>query len=880
MKLKSLFCFAVGALVLASCGGEPQKTSSSEVTPASTQEAVSSAAPAEESMGSVVGPTEESSIVDAKTNDEVYDYESMKVNLPTNKLVDDFAYGADLSIVAEIEKNGGVYFNEEGKEQDIFRILANDGVNYCRLRLWNDPKSALTGLPYGGGDNDLATDIALAKRAKEAGMKVLLDFHYSDSWADPQKQRLPKAWEDNLVFEYPDLIGEFTKNSLQAFKNAGIVIDSCQIGNETNNMIASVPMSEHEIIHDMVESGVNAAKEVFPSIKTLVHLTNIKSPKGVYNFLNNVKDVPFDVVGLSYYPYWHGTQANLLNVMNKIKADYDRPVWIVETAYGVSNEQSEYCQNQYHSSTYETPGGYVTGTQGQATMVADVVDTLSKVNGQAGQGIFWWEPAWLPVQGSTWASKAGQYYNDTGRDGTEEEIAKYTDKSCLPSWCNQGWFSYTGKALPSASIYKHLQKGDRTATEVEVDIRDSELEVNVNLVDKAVKLPQTAAVVTNLDALRQKAIEWNQAEIDKILATGDGDYEVHGKVGEFDILAKVTAETNYVKDYSFENQPSGEEAAVTAPWVADCSLAKGVWIESKSQGNLDGDKYFHWYNVSDFTFTLQQTLEDVRAGDYDLSTRIMAGDLPSDYSKFEMWYQFEGGEKVSVDVLNDVVKGWGDPLSRYMQRGVIEHIIVPNDGAKVTIGMTAEVNGSGWGHNDLWSFAKHKEAVVEEEYVANGALEDGNLASQKLWGTLSDPWILDGSTAKELMIDNTDADVMKDSGCDRYLRYYGESAFTIQFHQNIRGLDAGLYNFTFNIVVSAFTAADGYDLFECYFQVEGEEERTVSLEPFVTGWADHPTLAKVEGIEAKEGKKLTVGIRINAKGGAWGRMTNFALVSQ
>ena len=872
-KLSPLFLL-LSALTLASCGGGGNSSESSKqsATPSSESQISTSWEPKPE----------------GKTNDEHHDYASLKVNTPKNALANDFAYGADLSIVAEIEANGGVYYNEEGKEQDIFKLLYNDGVNYARFRLWNNPYSEKLKdengkpLPYGGGTNDLATDIALAKRAKEAGMKVLIDFHYSDSWADPSKQWLPKAWADALPNELPELIGNFTKESLQAFKDAGITVDSVQIGNETNTAIAEIPTSEGETIAEMVDAGVKGAKSVFPSIQALVHLTNIKSPRGVYRFLDAVKDIDYDMVGLSYYPYWHGSQENLLNIMNTIQDNYGKPCIIAETAYGVTDDPNENCQNQYHSSTFESTGGYITGDQGQATLLADLVSLLSEVKNQGGRGIFYWEPAWLPVAGSTWASKAGQYYNDNGKDATSlAQIEAYTDKSCLPSWCNQGWFSYTGKALPGASAYRHIQEGDRKVEEVAAGLVADEIEVNVNLLDGKVNLPTTLQVKTNLDALRARPVTWDEAKIAKILEDGDGDYEVNGKVDNtFDVVAKVKAETNYIADYSFENQGSGEEVEVKEPWELSKVTGKHVvWVEEKSAGNLDGNKYFHWYNVSDFGFTLQQKITNVKAGNYDLSTYVMAGDTASLYKKFDLWYQIDGQERVTVDMISVLVKGWGAPLARYMQHGLIQNIEIPVSGTDITVGMTVEAVGSAWGHNDLWSFAKHQEILPEEEYVATGALEDGNLAAQTLWAAPSSPWIVGHDESNILSVADNES-MKKEEGTSNYFKWWAESAFSFDVHQNIKGLTSGEYAFSFHLLSAT---KDKYESFVFYYQVEGAEKVTFDLnsETYLLPWTTSDVASTkdvlLEGINIPEGKKVTVGLEVNAKGGAWGRMTDFAL---
>ncbi|MBE6134992.1 MAG: hypothetical protein E7179_03150 [Erysipelotrichaceae bacterium] len=883
MKKNRLLFLATAAMLLFSCGGGSQASSTSDTSLVPHGSSDSTSTPAASSTGgtssdssttqpsssssTTVVPEESSTSYDPGLhNDEVYDYDALKVNAPSKALGDDFAYGADLSAVAAVEKAGGVYFNEDGDPEDVFQILAKDGVNYCRLRLWNDPKNA-EGKPYGGGDNDLVTDIQLARRAKAAGMKVLLDFHYSDHWADPSKQRLPKGWADALSFDISDYVGDFTKNSLQAFKDNGVTIDAVQIGNETNNSIASFPISAPDTIQDMVSAGVDAVKEVFPSAKTLVHLTNIKSPKGVYRFLDAVKDVPYDIVGLSYYPFWHGTRENLLNVMNTIASTYQKPSMVVETSYGFTDEITEYASNTYNSSTFETPGGYLTGFQGQATEVADIIDTLSQVSGGNGKGIFYWEPAWLPVNGAGWATREGQYYNDYGRDGTEAQLASYKDGLC--SWANQGWFSYTGKALPSASTYKHIIAKDRAAVEVVEGLRTDTLDVNINLV-KGINLPKTAQVTTNLDALRSRPIVWTQADIDAINAGGDGDYVVHGKVdGKFDITANVTAETNYVLDHSFEEQASGEEVPVGAPWTVENSIDRASRIEAKSEGNLDGEKYFHWYNSSDFHFTLSQTIHGVRAGNYDLSTYIMAGDLPSDYTRFDLWYQIGEGEKVSVDIISTVVKGWGSPLARFMNKAMIQNIEIAADNTDVTIGLTAEVKALGWGHCDLWSFSAHKEIVVDTNYIP-----DGDLSAQVSGSALGSPWTVDANADGAMSVGSE----AMDTEAVNNVKWWDDAAFSFSFHQDIGKVEKGTYTLSLALLSDV---ASNYEIFDLYYQIGDADKVTVSLLPHCLGWnqtAEQSTQhIKIENIEFAADSTFTIGVECSAKAGAWGRMGDFSL---
>ena len=145
----------------------------------------------------------------------------------------DFIKGADVSMLAEVEKHGGKFYDEKGVEKDAMLILKENGFNYIRLRIWNDPKDA-AGNGYGGGNNDLATTIALAKRAKANGMKFLLDFHYSDFWTDPGRQNKPKAWASMNIEQMTQALHDYTKSTVAEFKKAGVLPDMVQIGNEIN----------------------------------------------------------------------------------------------------------------------------------------------------------------------------------------------------------------------------------------------------------------------------------------------------------------------------------------------------------------------------------------------------------------------------------------------------------------------------------------------------------------------------------------------------------------------------------------------------------------------------------------------------------------------
>ncbi|WP_147438630.1 glycosyl hydrolase 53 family protein, partial [Gibbsiella quercinecans] len=148
----------------------------------------------------------------------------------------DFIKGADISTLLDAEKHGAKFYDENHQQRDAIAILRQNGVNYVRLRLWVDPQDA-AGQGYGGGDNDLATTLALAKRAKAQGMKLLLDFHYSDFWTDPGKQFKPKAWANMDYAQLKTAIHDYTRATIAQFKQQGMLPDMVQIGNEINGGI-------------------------------------------------------------------------------------------------------------------------------------------------------------------------------------------------------------------------------------------------------------------------------------------------------------------------------------------------------------------------------------------------------------------------------------------------------------------------------------------------------------------------------------------------------------------------------------------------------------------------------------------------------------------
>ena len=309
-------------------------------------------------------------------------------NLPEN-----FIMGADVSSLLAQEASGVIYYNFDGEEQDLLKTLSEAGVNYIRVRVWNDPFDA-EGNGYGGGNCTLDTAIDIGKRAAEYDMKLLVDFHYSDFWADPAKQQAPKAWEAMTVDEKEQAIYDYTVESIQKIQDAGVTIGMVQIGNETTKGFCgeiTVPKQ-----YTLMASAAKAVRDTNSEILIAVHYTNPESEnyKTIAATLE-VHGVDYDVFASSYYPFWHGTLDNLAAVLSNIAKTYGKKVMVAETSYAFTAEDTDFSGNTIGDGSGIVKD-YPFTLQGQANLVHDVIDTVvnKTVNGI---GVFYWEGTWISV---------------------------------------------------------------------------------------------------------------------------------------------------------------------------------------------------------------------------------------------------------------------------------------------------------------------------------------------------------------------------------------------------------------------------------------------------------------------------------------------------
>ena len=396
----------------------------------------------------------------------------------------DFIRGMDVSSVVSLENAGVTFRNEKGEGQDIFKILADSGVNYIRVRVWHNPYDSSSN-GYGGGNNDLETAKIIGRRAAENGMKLLVDFHYSDFWADPAKQKAPKAWENLTVAQKQTALYSYTLNSLREIKSAGADIGMVQIGNETTSGIAGV--YDFADVHKLFSSGSKAVRDFDSGVLVAVHFTNPEKTETMkwYSDYLDQNNVDYDVFATSYYPCWHGSLENLTDVFNYVADKYGKYTMVAETSYantledtdGHSNTVSYWNNNTGENMLWEF------SEQGQADEVRAVMNAVNSVNNSKGLGVFYWEGAWITVgditgkSGAAWTSQYNsnkalweQYgcgWASSYSGEYDGDAASYYGGSAVD---NQAFFSASGRALRSLHVFRNVCAGSVSADVLTGDV--------------------------------------------------------------------------------------------------------------------------------------------------------------------------------------------------------------------------------------------------------------------------------------------------------------------------------------------------------------------------------------------------------------------------
>ncbi len=536
-------------------------------------------------------------------------------------LPEDFILGMDISSVLSEEASGVKYYNFDGKEQDLFKTLAENGVTHIRVRVWNDPYDE-AGNGYGGGNCDVKCACEIGRRAAGCGMKLIVDFHYSDFWADPGKQMVPKAWKGMTVEEKTDALYSFTKESLEKMKEAGADIGMVSIGNETNGALCGEKTWFN--MQYLFSAGSKAVRETCPDALVALHFANPERGGAYadYAWRMDYYNVDYDVFASSYYPYWHGTLENLSNVLSEVASTYGKKVMVMETSYAFTSEDTDFSGNTI-SDGGAIVKNYPFTVQGQATNFRNIVDTVAHIDG--GIGVCYWEGAWITVgteswdinhelwekYGSGWASSYAAEYdpNDAG---------KYYGGSAVD---NQTFFDASGHPLESLRVYNLVRYGNEIETKPDA-IADTNLVVDIN---GTLTLPDKVNAVMTDDSKQEVDVIWDitDAEISEMFRKGIGKYTIDGKAGDLDAHCFLS-----LIEYNFLENDSFEAGDLTGWTLTDIGGADELYVEDKVTDSLTGTYHMHFWSAKSGSveFTLEQEAKGLSSGKYKFTMSIMGGD--------------------------------------------------------------------------------------------------------------------------------------------------------------------------------------------------------------------------------------------------------------
>jgi len=317
---------------------------------------------------------------------------------------------ADLSFLPEIEESGVVFYNQSGLAENMLTTLKNAGMNTVRIRLWKDPVDAHSGL----------TEVkTFAEKVRSKGLKVWLTVHYSDTWADPGSQTIPAAWKNLGFYILKDSLYNYTAEIVQEIKP-----DFIQIGNEINNgmMWPQGNFSYLTNFTNLLQTGSKAVRDNDPDCKIMIHFAGIDNAK---NFFTSIQSIDYDIIGLSYYPLWHGTNMSLLETtMNELGQEFDKQVLVAETSYPFTLEWNDWTNNVMGLED-QLVDGYPATPEGQKAFLQEIKRISTATDKSV--GFAYWGGEWVTFKGPQ------------SNNGS--------------SWENQAFYDFDLKALPVIDVF-------------------------------------------------------------------------------------------------------------------------------------------------------------------------------------------------------------------------------------------------------------------------------------------------------------------------------------------------------------------------------------------------------------------------------------------
>ncbi len=335
--------------------------------------------------------------------------ENTNPDLPATKILE--IKGADLSFLPEIRQSGIVLYNQLNQQEDMLTTMKNAGINTVRLRIWKNPSST---------NSNFETVKTLTKEIQNKGLKVLLTVHYSDSWADPSQQTKPTEWSNLSFTQLQDSVYLYTKQIISEINP-----DYIQIGNEINNgfLWNEGNISNISQMKTLLQKGISAVRETNPKTKIIIHFAGYD---GANAFFSQISGLDYDIIGLSYYPNWHGKDLTTLQQnLEAISNTQNKPIMIAETSYPFTLDWNDYTNNIIGNTSQILPE-FPSTPQGQKDYLNKIKDIITKVT--KGIGFCYWGAEWISYKGKT-ATNGSPYEN-------------------------QAFYNFNNQALPILDVYK------------------------------------------------------------------------------------------------------------------------------------------------------------------------------------------------------------------------------------------------------------------------------------------------------------------------------------------------------------------------------------------------------------------------------------------
>ena len=450
----------------------------------------------------------------------------------------DFIMGMDISSVITELGSGVIYKDYSGKEinnvTDFCKFLAENGINHIRVRVWNDPYDS-NGNGYGGGNNDVATAKKIADACRSAGIKMLVDFHCSDFWTDPSKQMVPKAWKGYTVDEKATAVEKFINESLNTIDVSKDVVDMVQVGNETTG--GFIGETNTQAMCKLFSAGSKGVKDYNSDVKVVIH---VESPQKntLTTWSDNLENynVNYDILGTSYYPYWHGTLSNLKKELSYVQTKHNKDAMVVETSYAYTLDDSDGHGNTVREGNNDDSADATEPftVQGQATFMRNLINA---VNEAGGLGVYYWEPAWITVGDTTglseeaaaaryeankkiWEEKGSGWASSYSGEYDPKDAGKWYGGSAVD---NQAMFYPDGTATAGLKVWNYVKTGAKVT---KIGVEDIETADVTGEAGKEIELPKTVNVTYNTEKVEENVV-WNTEGIDFSKA---GAYTVEGTV--------------------------------------------------------------------------------------------------------------------------------------------------------------------------------------------------------------------------------------------------------------------------------------------------------------------------------------------------------------